>query len=261
MYRIRLQTAHCPAQPGRTLLNHSIGDALRDAARESPQRVALTAYRGDGTLDRQWDYRQLLAESEHLARGLAAVYPQGSRIAVCAPNIPEWVILEYSAALAGLVLVTINPSFQYAEMRHVIEQSGAVAAFHVQSCRGNPIADTLARVQAELPRLQCLFDLQHDTLLATLPHGADGLPSVSALDAAQIQYTSGTSGLPKGAVLSHGGLLNNALLMGERLGINARDCYLNMMPMFHTAGCGLGTLMPLTARARRSSTMSRCPSA
>lgn len=250
MYPVQLTESYFPAQPGKALLRVSIGDALRTAALDAGDAIALVAYRHDGARVRQWTYAELLHDAQSLARGLAAKYAKGTQIAVCAPNIPEWVILEYAAALAGLVLVTINPSFQAQEMGYVIRQSGAVALFHVQSCRGNPIADIARTVQAAQPTLQTLVDMQDADAILELSRTQAALPAVAEGDAAQIQYTSGTTGFPKGAVLTHRGLLNNALLTGERLAMDADSRYLSMMPMFHTAGCGLGTLMPLCVKGR-----------
>lgn len=251
MYLIQLKQSYFPAQAGKPLLSHSIGDDLRLAAHDAERRIALIAYSAEGALAGKWTYGQLLQRSVQLACHLAAQYAKGTRIAVCAPNIPEWLMLEYAAALAGLVLVTINPSFQLAEMSYVIGQSKAVALFHVQSCRGNPIGDIARQVQFAQPALHTLVDMQDERAFHGSPVPLSvQLPQVSGDDAAQIQYTSGTTGFPKGAVLTHQGLLNNARLAADRLGMDENSRYLNMMPMFHTAGCGLGTLMPLAVRGR-----------
>lgn len=251
MFQVALKESYFPAQAGKPLLPRSIGDELRLAAQEAASRIALIAYTAAGESQRQWTYGQLLQQSEQLAARLAQRYVKGTRIAVCAPNIPEWVILEYAAALAGLVLVTINPSFQMEEMNYVVGQSKAVALFHVQSCRGNPIAAIASIVKSRQPLLHTLIDMQDEAAFHGVPDPVTAqLPQVSADDAAQIQYTSGTTGHPKGAILTHRGVLNNALLAGERLAMDERSRYLNMMPMFHTAGCGLGTLMPLIVRGR-----------
>lgn len=251
MYKVSLKESYFPAQPGKALLTESIGETLRLAAQDFSDKKALVAYRADGSLDRQWTYGQLHEQAEHLAYRLAAKYEKGTKIAICAPNIPEWVILEYAAALAGLVIVTVNPSFQVSEMSYVVSQSGAVALYYVQSYRGNPIADIARQVQSEQPALRSLVDMEDaEAFFGASESAAASLPEVDANDAAQIQYTSGTTGFPKGAVLHHRGLLNNSLLVGDRLGMDGDSVFLNMMPMFHTGGCGLGTLTSLAVRGR-----------
>lgn len=250
MYHVKLTESSFPAQSSLKLLEQTIGDTLRQAAEDSAEKTALIEMCADGSIGRRWTYGELYEQSLQLAYHLVAQYPKGTRIAVCAPNIPEWVILEYASTLAGLTLVTVNPSFQAREMSYVIEQSGAVALYLVQSCRGNPVAEFARQVQNEQPALVNLIDMQDSEEF--LGHSAHPkpLPEVSPDDPVQIQYTSGTTGVPKGAVLHHRGLLNNALLVGDRMGIGARDTWMNFMPMFHTGGCGLGTLAALTVRAR-----------
>ena len=123
-----------------------------------------------GELRRRWTYAELLADAERLARALLSRYRPGERIAVWAPNIPEWVILEYAAALAGLTLVTANPAYRPRELQFVLEQSRAVGLFFVGEHRGNPMARIAAEVAAELPGLRELVDMED---AAALFAGAD----------------------------------------------------------------------------------------
>lgn len=249
MYQVYLTESYFPLQPGKELIRESIGETLRLAASDSANKTALVAYRSDGTVNREYTYAQLFELAEGLALRLSAKYEKGTRIAICAHNIPEWVVLEYAAALAGIVVVTINPSFQVSEVSYVIQQSRAVALYHVSSCRGNPIAEIAREVQSEVPTLRTLVNVEDtDSFLGAGDPEAPCLPDVSSNDTVQIQYTSGTTGFPKGAVLHHRGLLNNSLLIGERMGMDENLRYLNMMPMFHTGGCGVGTLTSLVFR-------------
>jgi len=251
MYQVQLNESYFPAQPGEALIQRSVGDELYLAAKEAGDRNALVEVLESGDLGRQWTYRELHQDALMLACHLATKYEKGTRVAVCANNIPEWVILEYAAAFAGLVLVTVNPSFQTSEVRYVIEQSKSVALYVVESVRGNPVAEIAGQVRSEVSHLIDLVDMNnHQEFFGTERIDAADLPQVTALDPVQIQYTSGTTGFPKGVVLHHYGILNNAVLVSERLRLNKNDTYLNIMPMFHTAGCGLGTLCPLVVRGR-----------
>ena len=158
-----------------------------------------------------------------------------------APNLPEWVILEYAAGLAGLVLVTVNPALRPAELAYVLNQSGAVGLFLVPEFR-SPMAQFLAEVRPDIPALrEVIFFTDWAEFLGTAPANAV-LPEVGADDIAQIQYTSGTTGFPKGAELHHRGLTNNARFYAGRIGMQPGEVYVNPMPLFHTAGCAMAVL-------------------
>jgi fatty-acyl-CoA synthase len=167
----------------------TIGDALAEAAAEHPDRIAVIAGTADPAERRQWTYAELYQQAQTVARALTTRFKPGERVAVWAPNIPEWVMMEYGCALAGVILVTVNPSFQADEM---------------------------------------------DESLA--------LPEVGPTDACMIQYTSGTTGFPKGALLHHRGLVNNGAHTVGRMGFPDGGVYLAYMPLFHTGGCVCGVL-------------------
>ncbi len=246
MYDLNLETAHFPALEIGEIRDTTVGDLLREAADRAPDRIALKEMNLEGKIDRGWTYAELLADSERLARALLSRHKPGERIAVWSYNNPEWVLLEMAAGLAGLTLVTVNPSFQPREVKFVLEQSRSVALYAVESYRGNNMGDTARALAAEIPAIRDHIDmLDHDALFAGADDGAD-LPSVDPMDAAQIQYTSGTTGFPKGAVLHHRGLTNNAFLHHDRFGFREGDVYINFMPMFHTGGCGVGALGTLS---------------
>jgi fatty-acyl-CoA synthase len=250
MYAASLSLAQFPPRLDESPLEISVGQLLCDAAMRWPQQPALTEVRFEGDIGRSWTFSQLLAEAERLARALAKRHAPGERVAVWAPNIPEWVLLELGAALAGLTLVTVNPSFTPREVSYVLRQSRASGLYHVRSHRGNDMAATARAVAAELDTLRVVVDL-HDT--AALYAGADAavaLPPVAATDPAQIQYTSGTTGFPKGAMLSHRNLINNARFYGQRFSLGAGNTFLVFMPMFHTGGCGLSVLGSIGQGAR-----------
>ncbi len=245
-----LTESYWPADESFEIRDLTVGSMLREAAAEVPDATALVAgVPGD---DRRWMFAELLADSERTARALLARFEPGERVAVWAPNVPEWLLLEFGLALAGLTLVTVNPAYRPSEVAYVLKQSGAVGIFLLPEYRGTDMLASLTSVRDELPKLR-------EVILLTEWDGfiADGvadakpvdLPDVSPDDPAQIQYTSGTTGFPKGAILHHRGLTNNAAIFAHLQGITSSDVYVNPMPMFHTGGCALGTLGTLAARA------------
>ncbi len=242
MYSIHLDQAHFPAQRDHPVLETTVGGVLRERAKATPGAVALVEADIAGALQRRWTYGELAADAERLARALLSRYQPGERIAVWAPNIPEWVILEYAAGLAGLTLVTANPAYRPRELQYVLEQSGAVGLFIVKAHRGNPMAEIAAEVAAQTPAVREVVDLEDPATLYAGEAAATALPEVRPGDPVQIQYTSGTTGFPKGVVLHHRGITNNARLSMARMGLRVGDAVLNVMPLFHTAGCGLLTL-------------------
>lgn len=152
------------------------------------------------------------------------------------------VVLQYGAALAGVVLVTANPALRAEELRYVLEQSRSAGLFHVAAFRGSDMA-TLAseatRGLTDLRETHCFADW-HSTMRGS--DAAEPLPQVQPGAAAQIQYTSGTTGFPKGALLHHRGLVTNARFMIERTGLPTGGAMVSAMPLFHTAGCAMGVL-------------------
>jgi len=157
--------------------------------------------------------------------------------------------LEFGAALAGIILVTVNPAFRPKELEYVLKQSGASGIFLVPEFRGNAMAASLEQVRPNLPMLRevILFPAWADFLASGSPQTS--LPHVSPDDAAQIQYTSGTTGFPKGALLHHRGIVNNARFCAQRLRVMPGEVWAHPMPLFHTAGCVLGVLGAVQSRA------------
>ncbi len=217
---------------------------LRDAATAAPDRTALVAGVPDPALRRRWTFAELLDDSIRCAQWLLDRVDPGERIAIWAANEPEWVVALFGAALAGVVIVPMNPAFRPREAAQVLGPSGAVLVLHAEEHRGNRIDEHVTELQDRFAHLRSavriaeLFDE-----IASVPN-AGPLPVVDPFDLAQIQFTSGTTGFPKGARLHHFGVTNNARLMHRRLGMRAGDVYVNPNPMFHLGGCGLGTLGP-----------------
>lgn len=242
MMTSKLATSHWPADRSEPVLETTIGGALRAAATSYPDQIALVDGVADPAARRRWTYAALLADAERLARALLARFAQGEHLAVWAPNSAEWILLEYGAALAGLTLVTVNPALQEAEVAYILGQSQAVGLVFAPEYRGTSLASIVGAFRPGLPRLREAIPLTDwDGFLASgSPEQA--LPPVTPDDIAQIQYTSGTTGFPKGALLHHRGLTNNARLFARRLGAAPGGVWVNPMPLFHTAGCVMAAL-------------------
>lgn len=238
MYDVKLAESFFPAQASTPIEKITIGDMLRRQARDHGNRDALVELLESSECGRRWTYQSLLDDAVKLAKALAARHTPEARIAVYANNVPEWVLLELASALAGLTLVTVNPAYQARELKYVLEQSRSEAIYYVDEFRGNPMGKIVDAALAELPRIQQKILLtDHEALY----HGhEDGvLPKVTPDDIAQIQYTSGTTGFPKGALLHHHGLVQNGLDTATRGGIEGGDVFVHNMPLFHTTGCAI----------------------
>lgn len=238
MYKVQLTQSYFPAQGGPEPAALTIGGMLRQSADRAPDQAALVELGFDGEPGRAWTYAQLLAESERLARALASRHAEGARIAVYANNIAEWVLLELACGLAGVILVTVNPAYQPRELKYVLEQSRSEAIYYVAEFRGNPMQQIADAVCDELPAIKHRILLtDHDAMFAGEETGA--LRTPSPRDPVQIQYTSGTTGFPKGALLHHHGLIQNGVDAMARGGMNQGDVFVHHMPLFHTTGCAI----------------------
>src|SRR3954447_17904779 len=150
---VMLTSSYCPADTSEPVRETTVGSGLREAAAAAPDTVALVEGAGDPTTRRRWTYAELLRDAERAAAALTTRFEPGERVAVWAPNIPEWVILEFALALAGLTLVTVNPAYRPSELAYVLQQSGAAGIFLVPEFR-SPMADYLEQVRADVPGLR-----------------------------------------------------------------------------------------------------------
>lgn len=246
MYNVSLTESYFPAQDGPDLPPLTVGDMLRESVKNSPDRMALQELSMAGDLGRSWTYAELLADAERLGRAMASRHAEGARIAVYAHNIPEWILIEMACGLAGITLVTVNPAFQPRELDYVLGQSGAEAIYYVEEHRGNPMKEIVEEVCAKRPAIKHKILLtDHEALFAGETEGELRDPKPS--DAVQIQYTSGTTGFPKGALLHHNGLVRNAMDAMARGGMEPGDKIVHHMPLFHTTGCAVMVLGVLSA--------------
>ncbi|MGH1503736.1 MAG: AMP-binding protein [Acidimicrobiales bacterium] len=232
-----LSYARGPAEPA--VLDETIGGVLRRAAATSPDMLALFGTRDD----RRWTYAELLADAEAGARALLERFEPGERVAIWAQNVPEWVLAEYAIALAGLTIVTVNPNFGGEEAAYVFNQSGTAAVLASASYRGRDLAAISADLQESCPTLREVIDIGTFGDLVEAGRDLDiALPDLDPGDLVMIQYTSGTTGFPKGAQLHHRGLVTNGYHTCMRNGMEPGAVMLGVMPLFHTGGSVLAVL-------------------
>ena len=243
-----LVTSYWPATKRDDIWDLSVGDLLRRVASEVPDRVALVDGVEDPSGRRSWTYAEFLTESEQLARGLLKRFSPGERIAIWAPNSAEWMIVRQGITMAGMVLVPINPAYRTVELGFVLRQSGASGLFLTPEYRGFDMMSVVDELRGDLPELREVFSMDDREAIADEGDPSAELPKVAPTAPFQIQYTSGTTGFPKGAVLHHTGLINNSRYIGERAGVADGDVNVNAMPMYHIGGGSVTSMSILCFR-------------
>ncbi len=241
-----LTTSYRPADTSLPLVDLTIPALLALRAAERPDTTALVGTRhGDGA-EVRLTWCELYAEAQHVATAIAAVARPGEYVALWAPNVVEWPILQYGAAMAGVVLVALNPVLRASELEYALGHSGARVMIHADRSRDYDLAEVVASVAPTFPALRTISlsdrtawraDVVSPDVVAAAP--AD--PYVPVM----LQYTSGTTGNPKGVLLRHRSLVNVAKLTMEFVGVEPGAVTVNPLPMFHTAACVIGTLGPL----------------
>lgn len=233
--RPRLTTSYWPAEAGE-VRDVTVGETLYHAAASVPDRLALVDCVEDPALRRTWTYAEFVADAEKVARALLSKFSPGDRIAVWAPNSAEWVILQQGLSLAGMVLVALNPAYRAREVQFVLEQSGASGLFYVDSYRGFDMQGMLDGIRSQIPAVRELVPFSRWEAFLAGGDPAQELPTIAPEDMIQVQYTSGTTGFPKGAMLHHKGLVNEAKFVAERSGMPDGGVCVNAMPMYHIGG-------------------------
>jgi fatty-acyl-CoA synthase len=235
------------------LLGDTIGAALRRTVEQFGERDALVVrsqrYRAT--------YRQLWDAVTLAARGLLAMgVRRGDRVGVWSPNRFEWVVLQYATARVGAILVNINPAYKAVELAYVLQQSGTSVLALARAFRHNDYVAMLAEVRDRCPALQRTIVFEDDWGALLDSSGAVTPEDLAAReaelqfdDAINIQYTSGTTGFPKGATLSHHNVLNNGYFIAQVLRYTERDRVCVPVPFYHCFGMVIGNLACATTGA------------
>jgi fatty-acyl-CoA synthase len=260
--------SHFKGIPGAPLVEHTIGQALVNAAEQWGNKDALVSVHQNVRLT----WSDLLEQTDRLASNLIALGLQpGDRIGIWSPNCVEWVLTQFAAARAGLILVTINPAYRLREAEYTFNKVGVralVAAERFKSSDYLGMVETLAPElagsepghlkSAKLPSLEMAIKLgsaarpgwiNFDELASRPASNAELLrraQTLNAHDAINIQFTSGTTGMPKGATLSHHNILNNGFFVGAAQDFTADDRLCIPVPLYHCFGMVMGVLACLT---------------
>jgi len=161
----------------------TLGQLLEQAAQRAPDRLALIAGVPDPAARRRWTYKELYDQSVRTAKALCARFKPGERVAVWAPNIPEWVMCEFGCAMSGVVLVTVNPAFRLAEVEYVLKQSRAAGIIVVNNFRGKPMLATEQQAVRNCPELREIICFDDWTaFLASGDNAKVELPTVRPMD-------------------------------------------------------------------------------
>jgi fatty-acyl-CoA synthase len=252
------------------LLGETIGDCLDRIVRAHRDRDALISLHQN----QRFTYGELQQAADRAARGLLACgIAPGDRVALWSANCAEWLITQYAAAKAGAILVNINPAYRLRELEYALRQSGASLLIAARAFRATNYVAMLSELAPELrtaapgqltaarlPDLRTVVYLGADRepgamTWADLLEAGDGVSAATLTerqaslqfdDPVNIQYTSGTTGAPKGATLSHHNILNNGYLVGERLHYTPDDRICVPVPFYHCFGCVMGSLAALT---------------
>ncbi|HYH25096.1 MAG TPA: AMP-binding protein, partial [Blastococcus sp.] len=230
------------------LLGSTIGANLdRTTARVADAHEALV----ECATGRRWTYRQFVADVDAVALGLDALgVAKGDRVGIWAPNCAEWAFVQYATAKLGAILVNINPAYRTHELSYVLRQAGISVLVSAPEFKTSDYRAMIAEVREDCPDLsQVVFlgSAEWEQLMATGRSAdrallAERETQLSADDPINIQYTSGTTGFPKGATLTHHNLLNNGFFVGEGCGYTEADRICIPVPYYHCFGMGMGNL-------------------
>src|ERR1700733_1662029 len=241
--------SYSSAESATALLGDTIGGNFDATVRAFGSREALV----DRAAGRRWTYTELAADVDALALGLLELgIGTGDRVGIWAPNCAEWTLTQYATAKIGAILVNINPAYRTSELEFVLNQSGCRLLVAAQRLKTSDYAAMIVEVRpncADLeqvvllgtPEWQLLLDSGRDADAAAL----DGI-ELSADEPINIQYTSGTTGFPKGATLSHHNILNNGFFVGELCRYTADDKICIPVPFYHCFGMVMGNLAATT---------------
>ena len=232
------------------LLGDTIGDNLDRTAARFGDREALV----DRAAGKRWTYSEFVADVDVVAMGmLGSGIVKGDRVGIWAPNCWEWVLVQYATAKIGAILVNINPAYRSHELQYVLEQAGVRMLVSAAAFKTSDYAQMIETVRGNCPDLEdvvLLGSSRWDDLVATgraaLADGRSALAEAQSVlspdDPINIQYTSGTTGFPKGATLSHHNVLNNGFFVGELCHYTEQDRVCIPVPLYHCFGMTMGNL-------------------
>jgi len=258
---------------GIELIDSTIGELFDRQCTAIPDKEALVYNYPEIGLDLRLTYNEYHREVTRLAKGLLALeIKKGEHVAVWATNVPEWVMLEIALAKIGAVLVTVNTNYRWAEIEYVLRHGDVTTLFMIEGFRGNSYVDSMYRIAPELKDLAdpirerlhalALPDLKRVILIGesrqagmmlysqVAPLGENGSDellsrrqsSLDTHDVIQMQYTSGTTGFPKGVMLTHHGILNQTHVTCSIAELRPNERFVTAMPYFHIAG-SVGAIM------------------
>ncbi|MEV5170049.1 AMP-binding protein [Streptomyces flaveolus] len=223
------------------LLGDTIGANLDRAVATWPDREALV----DVPSGRRWTYAEFGAAVEELAQALVAGgVTKGDRVGIWAVNCPEWVLVQYATARIGAIMVNINPAYRTHEVEYVLKQSGVSLLVASLSHKTSDYRAMAEQVRGNCPELRAIVyigDPSWDELLRRATPDVS-YEELSCDDPINIQYTSGTTGFPKGATLSHHNILNNGYFVGESIAYSEQDRICIPVPFYHCFGMVMGNL-------------------
>ena len=261
-----------PQEYVRPLMSATIGDLLRKWAREIPDNECVVYPQGQ----KRWTWKQFDELTDVVARGFMAMgVNKGDKIAIWATNVPEWIITFFAAAKMGAVLVTVNTNYKQFELEYLLGQSDTHTLIMIGECKGNnyvshvrglcPDLDNTQPGQLENKRLPFLKNLVYIGEKSDTPSGffnfediyamadkvsddeyAERTASITPQDVVNMQYTSGTTGFPKGVMLTHYNVTNNGQGIGDCMELIPEDRLCIVVPLFHCFGCVLGVESCLT---------------
>ena len=248
-------------------VNKTIGQLVKDTATRHPENMALVS----SEFGIRQTYHEFYKTCRDIAKGLMAMgIKRGDHVAVWTTNVPEWVYLQSALGMVGGVLVTINTNYQTHELEYILKQSDSTSLFLIDTYRDTSFYDTVRKVAPELDSFKAgsliseklpllknviyigkkentpgMFKFSDMIKMGEKITGQeldDRMNSLSDDDVINMQYTSGTTGFPKGVMLTHHNIVNNARMVGDVMGMTEKDSLLIQVPMFHCFGCVMSTL-------------------
>ena len=248
-------------------VSKTLGDVIQDTAQRLPHHPALISPQ----FQIRHTYRELYDQCRAVAKGLLALgVKRGDHVSVWTTNVPEWVYLQFGLGMVGGVLVTVNTNYQSHELEYILKQSDSTTLFLIERYRDTSFYETVHKVLPELEAsepgrlVSARMPLMKNVVYIGKRESTPGMFSFSGLlemgktvtdkdlddrmasltsdDVINMQYTSGTTGFPKGVMLTHSNIVNNARMVGDVMGMTEKDSLLIQVPLFHCFGCVMSTL-------------------